>query len=65
MPRGDYLHVEVGRVEDKQPDFVSLVRRCTSTDFEILCRFLATITDDLILNNLPFIEGAQSCTLDG
>src|SRR6266511_837441 len=36
-----------------------------STDFEVVCRFLAAIADDFILNDLPFIEGAQSRSLDG
>src|SRR5258708_16678366 len=35
-----------------------------SPDLEVLCRLLAAVAGDLILNGLPFIEGAQACALD-
>ncbi len=36
-----------------------------SPDLQVLRGFFATVADDLILNRLPLIEGAQPCTLDG
>ena len=35
------------------------------TNLEVLCRFLAAVAYDFILNDLVFVEGAQSRTLDG
>src|SRR6266478_1589753 len=36
----------------------------SSTNLEVFGRFLSTIAHDFVLNDLAFIEGAQSCTFD-
>src|SRR5580704_8502227 len=49
----------------RRPGLFARCARKASFDFEVFCGRLAAIADDLVLDLLAFIEGAEACALYG